>query len=371
MQIHLLVLTCILAKAAFEVQKTDNKPTNFLKVCSEKSKLDITNHDDYVKAMDAGEKEIAVFSECYLGQLGFLNENGTILYDVIKNSFGKMYSTIVDVCKDKKGDTTSETSYKFTHCLLTTSRNFHSQTIHTLKKNFAMKTCSNTTKISIRSQDDYVKKLNVGGEQVKLFSECYFRELGILDSNGTILYDKVKNGTYFGVPTQKYSSIIDHCKNERGSGIAEMCYKFSKCVLNNSMKKASTLYSYRRSVGWRVCSMETNFHIINTEDYLNEAAASGELIQLYSKCYLQELKCLDHNGSVLYEEVKKIICTGEPCERCPLYVDQCKNENGTNVIATAHKFLHCLISKINQKSNKREKLFLETRKQEPQKQQLS
>ncbi|KAF5296379.1 hypothetical protein FQA39_LY12498 [Lamprigera yunnana] len=360
MQIHLIVFTCILAKAAGEAQKADNKSTNFWKICSEKSKLNITHNDDYVKAMGAGGKEIAVFSECYLGQLGFLNENGTILYDAVKKSHafglhGRMYSTIVDICKNKKGNSTAETSYKFTKCVLTTTRNFQSQTAHRMKQNFAMETCSNKTKISIRSSDDYVKKLNSGGEQVKLFSECYFRELGILDSNGTILYDKVKNATYFDVSTQRYSSIIDHCKNERGNSTAETCYKFSKCVLNNSTKKQSLLPSFRRTFIWRVCSMKTNFNIKRSEDYLREAAAGGEKIQLYSKCYLEELKCLDHNGAVLYDEVKKIICPGVPDERCSLYVDQCKNEDGTSGIETAHKFLHCLTFRIKQKSYRRGK----------------
>ncbi|KAF5296386.1 hypothetical protein FQA39_LY12505 [Lamprigera yunnana] len=369
MQIHLILLTCVFAKAACE------KRTNSLKVCSEKSKLNITSQNDYVKAIDAGGKEIEVFSECYLGQLGFLNENGTILYDAIKKSYaselhGRMYSTVVDICKRKKGNSTAETSYKFTKCVLTTSRNFYWQTVHTMNKSFAMKTCSNKTKIKIRSQDDYVKKLNAGGEQVKLFSECYLRKLGFLDSNGTILYDKVKNATYFGTLTQKYPSIIDHCKNERGNDTAETCYKFTKCVLINATKKASTLSNFRRAITWRVCSLKTNFNINRPEDYLREAAAGGEQIQLYSKCYLQELKCLSQNSTVLYDEVQKTICTGVLGDRCPMYVDQCQNVNGTSGIETVHKFLQCLISRLNKKTNKREKPFSETWQQQPQKQWL-
>ncbi|KAF5296385.1 hypothetical protein FQA39_LY12504 [Lamprigera yunnana] len=373
MQIYSIVLLIgILACVTCEKKQADDvywKRTNAFKVCSEKYNLNITKYNEYVKAMNAGGEKISVFSECYLSQLGFVDGNGTILYDAIKRAFGsgmygKMYGGIVDYCKYKKGNNSAETSYKFMHCLSTTINHMHLQIAHSLRKQFAMNTCSNKTKISIRSQDDYVKELNAGGEQVKLFSECYLRQLGFLDSNGTILYDKIKNATY---STPKYSSIIDHCKNEMGNGTADTCYRFSKCFLNKSTAKPSTrFYSFKKFIATRVCSKKTNLNITKWEDYLKEATAGGEQIRLYSECYLKQLKCLDDNGTLSYEQVKQVFCTEKSGERCSLYVDQCKNENRGNSTEIAHQFLLCLIPQVYRTSDKKQlafKLSVETKQQ--------
>ncbi|KAF5287623.1 hypothetical protein FQA39_LY15826 [Lamprigera yunnana] len=108
------------------------------------------------------------------------------------------------------------------------------------KSQLALKICSATCNFLIQTISDYDKAIIAESPQVKLFSECYLRELGYLDNTGTILYEKVKEATVDSISDEQYSEIVGMCQSVIENEVVEKPYKFSKCVLlkiNNNYRQ--------------------------------------------------------------------------------------------------------------------------------------
>ncbi|KAF5281940.1 hypothetical protein FQA39_LY00464 [Lamprigera yunnana] len=333
---------------------------NITRMCAEKHGLPFQEYGQYFRVMRDGGEKIMLFTECIFREFGYINDKGEILYDKFKHipyfaiSFEK-YSSLVDSCKNEMGNNTAETSYKFFNCLLSNINQTyyeyrqHRQQ-HYQKQRAALKVCSAKTNLTIRNYWRYMKVMDTNGTQLQLFSECYLKELGYINSNGEILYEDIKKTQYASVFSNKFIRFIDQCKNEKGKNTSETSYKFLRCINSNiNQTYFQIIEQYEKEDNAiKICSEENNVTIRWYDDLSKTLAADEEKIKLFSNCYLQNLGYLDSKGEILYDEVKKGCLRSTFPERISNFVEQCKSEKGTNSIETSHKFLKCFVTNIYQ-----------------------
>ncbi|KAF5293203.1 hypothetical protein FQA39_LY13671 [Lamprigera yunnana] len=363
-----------------------------MKVCSKWNKINVKTHDDYLKALSVGGKNVQSFSECYLRELGYLNSSGEILYDEVKKApypliSAAQYSDFVDQCSTEYGNSTSETCYKFSYCLLSNVNETLTKLLNNLhqaqqqqvqKQQNALRTCSEETNMKIQDLNEYLRALNIGGQQVKSFSMCYLREMGYLDKNGEILYEDVKKIPFSGISATAYFNLVDQCKGKKGNSTTETSYKFSHCLLSKVNKTLNGLKSQiqqqqeqqaqKQLDALRICSKRHNIKIKNYVDYLKELSVGGTTIQSFSECFLRQLGCLNSSGEILYDEVKKLPIPGFTAAQYYNFVDQCSDEKGNNTTETCYKFSYCLLFTANQTLNELNQQILLQQQQHNQKQ---
>ncbi|KAF5300465.1 hypothetical protein FQA39_LY02264 [Lamprigera yunnana] len=333
-----------------------------LKTCSQRTNPAFQRHDVYIKALATGGLQIEQFSECMLRELYYLDKNGTILYEEVKKMptrgiSSEIYGSIVDQCKTLKGNNTGETSYKFSKCVVTNVLKIQEQQIPIyIRYQRAARFCSEKFDRNFRLYHIQLRALNGGGKQIELYSECLYKELGYLDSNGTILYDEVKKANIHFV---KSSDSVDKCKNERGNSTAETCYKFRKCLINNMLKTREQQKNLldRCQQAIRMCSQKTNSRFRNYDEYIKALAVDGEQIQVFSECVLQELGYLDSNRTILYDELKNATVYGITRERCHQIIDQCKTEKGNTTSNTTYKFSKCFFTNMSRAYDQQKPLY--------------
>ncbi|KAF5293207.1 hypothetical protein FQA39_LY13675 [Lamprigera yunnana] len=340
------------------------------KACSEKLNVTYQKYNDYIQALPEGGEKIQLFSECFLRQLGYLNNNGEILYEDLKKTPypgvpSDKYSNFVDLCKNQIGNSTAETSYKFSNCLMSNVNKFLKEQKPDPAKSGGTK--SQQPKLTQQQQqqkaheeiEDYHNALTKGGEKIQLFSECYLREMGYMNSNGEILYEEVKKIQAPCISPDKYSSIVDSCKNETGNNVSESSYKFYNCLSSNIQKfyKEQKLQAQQQHIQnqlqkqnrtIKACANKFKLSVQNVEDYSKVLAQGGPNVQSFSECYLRDSGYLDRNGNILYEEVKKTPPNGMLPDKYSSYVNLCKTEKGNSTAETSYKFLLCLQSNLNQ-----------------------
>ncbi|KAF5293214.1 hypothetical protein FQA39_LY13682 [Lamprigera yunnana] len=325
-----------------------------VKMCLEKSKLTFKDHDCFIKAFIDGGEEMQNFSECVLRSMGYIDTKGGILYEEIKKIVvpglsRSNFCQIVDQCKNEKGNGTAETSYKFFKCVFSKITETLRRGKHQYQKyQDALKVCGERTNLTVQTYDSYVKALADGGEQIQKFSECLFREMGYIDTNGEILYEEIKKIVVPGLSRSNFCQIVDQCKSERGTSTAETSYKFSKCVFNNIMKiyNQYKIQKEKFEQALKVCSDKYGLTVQSFDAYSATLAAGGEKIQLFSKCVLQEIGYLDGNGNILYDEVKKTPPPGISLDEYSSVIERCKSEKGNSTVETSYKFSHCLFSNV-------------------------
>ncbi|KAF5298850.1 hypothetical protein FQA39_LY11662 [Lamprigera yunnana] len=352
MKVLLIVLLCILTKSTSQAQ--NEKSEKALKVCSEKTNLNITNNDEYAKAINEGREPIQLFSECYLRELGYLDKNGSILYEEVKRlPFVSIpshdFSSFVDYCRNATGNNVIERSHMFLKCLLTKITGFMLQEEpHYKSETYVIMSCSKKTGVNVTNMDNFVERLITNEAPLKLFSECYLRELGYLSNNGTILYKEVKKSPPFGIPIEQYSQVVDNCKIEIENNSVEESYKFTKCLLTNVNKLKQQIPNYSTEIqALRVCSNRTNLKITNQNDFLNELTAGKIQVKLFCECYLRELGLIGSNERILYKEVKISRPSEMSHQKYSSIVDNCKNKKKENITETSYTFLKCLLSNVN------------------------
>ncbi|KAF5298849.1 hypothetical protein FQA39_LY11661 [Lamprigera yunnana] len=352
MKVHLIILVWILTKSTSQAQ--NEKSEKALKVCSEKTNLNFTNNDEYARAVNEGRERIPLFSECYLRELGYLDKNGSILYEEVKRSPfvsipSEDFSSFVDYCRNATGKNVIETSHMFSKCLLTKITSFlQQQKPHYKSQKNVILFCSKKTSVNVTNKENFVERLLSNEASMKLFSECYLRELGYLSNNGTILYNEVKKSPPFGIPIEQYSKVVDNCKTEIENNSVAESYKFTKCLLTNVTKLLQQKPNYSRVVhALRVCSNRTNLKITNRNDFLKELTAGTIQVKLFCECYLRELGVINSNESILYNVVKNVRPPEINYQKYSSIVDNCKNEKGKNITQISYTFLNCLLSNVN------------------------
>ncbi|KAF5293213.1 hypothetical protein FQA39_LY13681 [Lamprigera yunnana] len=100
----------------------------------------------------------------------------------------------------------------------------------------------------------------------------------------------------------------------------------------------------RRKNVMRMCSEKTNLTITNNDQFLKALIADKQQIQLFARCYLQEHGCLDDDGKILYNEIKKKFTNGVPPEKHSAIVNNCKAKIGNSTEETSYKFIKCVLS---------------------------
>ncbi|KAF5271762.1 hypothetical protein FQA39_LY08085 [Lamprigera yunnana] len=349
---------CLLTnvRKTFQQYKIRNqKYRQVLKMCSKRIHYKISQHSDYTKALYAGGEKIWSLSKCIFKELDYLDNNGTILYEKVKATptqkiFYKVYAIIVDKCKTEKSSNTNETYYKFAKCLFHGIETYQQYKWQRKKYLQALKVCSKKTNFKIKNYSEHLKALNGGGKQIQIFSKCFLRERRYLNSDGVILYEKIKKTPPLDIPFEKYIKIVDLCKIEIGGSVIETCYKFSHCLFSNVLKtyrqQKKQMPKFGKAI--RVCSKKNNITISTYKAYLKTLVAGGNQIQSFSECLLQELGYLGNNGVILYEEIKKTPMRGIPYRNYSNFVDECSRAKGNCSTETAYKFLKCLLMKISE-----------------------
>ncbi|KAF5281436.1 hypothetical protein FQA39_LY17790 [Lamprigera yunnana] len=247
MRTYFIVLICVFASAVAEGPKKHEykeKTDAAMKACSEELNVSITNPHQYIGAMMEGGEQVEKFCQCMLKKLGYLDDKEEIKYDEIKKTPmpgipAEKFAELVDQCKNETGNTSAQTSYKFSKCLLvgfmkrTSKHNPHMQ-----KKMEAMKACAAKNNLTMNGPEEYKKALAAGGEKMHSFCECVLRELNYIDGSNNILYEEIKKiPPPPGLSPEKYSAIVDECKGEKGSNIGETSYKFSKCLMQKAFQE--------------------------------------------------------------------------------------------------------------------------------------
>ncbi|KAF5293201.1 hypothetical protein FQA39_LY13669 [Lamprigera yunnana] len=86
------------------------------------------------------------------------------------------------------------------------------------------------------------------------------------------------------------------------------------------------------------CKIKYNLN----SDVLSALDEGGKSVQSFCECILQEQGCINNNGELLYEEIKKIPFFGIPSDKMSTFVDQCKTEEGASTAETSYKFTKCM-----------------------------
>ncbi|KAF5281973.1 hypothetical protein FQA39_LY00497 [Lamprigera yunnana] len=217
-----------------------------------------------------------------------------------------------------------------------------------IKSSIITKLCSEKHNLRFRKYSDYFKALPGGDDQVMVFSECLFRQLGYLNGDGEILYEEVKKTPWYFSYLDNYSDLVDKCKNEKGNNPAETCYKFANCLLSNTKrmleneKQQSSQQLKKQLSAVNVCKKENNMTITPIK-YIN---LNREQPNVWFMCYLRELGCVNSSGVILYDEVKKhnYFPLSSP-DRYSTLVGQCKNETANT---TVEIFVKCILFNVNQ-----------------------
>ncbi|KAF5293210.1 hypothetical protein FQA39_LY13678 [Lamprigera yunnana] len=340
------------------------KQLDSIKQCAEKYRLPIDTHEEFVSALSAGGEQMQLLSECFFEKLGYLNSNGTILFEeVSKIPFPKIpydeYVAFVKGCKSQKGNSAVETCYKFSNCLFSNVHKIYQgvkelRQVKLQKRLHGIKVCAEKYKLPIETEENLVNAIVAGGEHMQSFSECYLRELDYLDSNGMILYQEVKITPFSKVLSDEYIAFVDECKFLRGNSTSETCYKFSKCLFSNidkvyrNIKESRPEQLQKQLQSMKICTEKYKLHIKTHEDYIKTVLAGEQKMELFSTCYLQVLGYLNSNGVILYQEVKKVPFPAIPYIEYSTFVDECKNEKGNTTTETCHKFMNCLLSNVNE-----------------------
>ncbi|KAF5302947.1 hypothetical protein FQA39_LY02127 [Lamprigera yunnana] len=125
MKVYAVVLACVLAGAFAQDDKKDasKKICNIIQDCGKKHDLELQKFSDFHKALEAGSEQIQSVCHCVLKGMGHLGNNDEILYDefkkeVLRGVEPEKVAAFVDQCKNEKGATPVETSYKFTKCFI-------------------------------------------------------------------------------------------------------------------------------------------------------------------------------------------------------------------------------------------------------------
>ncbi|KAF5287619.1 hypothetical protein FQA39_LY15822 [Lamprigera yunnana] len=334
-----------------------------IKICAERNNLSNLALEGYFKILPKNRQQIQVFSECYLLEHGCLGRDGSLLPKVFKRRYPfdwtyVQFQILIDQCSSVSGSNTAETSYKFLNCLFNQSKpqsnvgkvytgNNNGSLAQTEiqdqeetnqqsgKHQHALKICSAAGNFSISSINDYNKAVMTDNQQIKLFSECYFRELGYLNGSGTILYEEVKKATLHSIPTEQYSVIVDKCKSLNQTESAEEPYKFSKCVVQLQSEQKHIVYL-------KACANRYNLKIQNFKDYTKVLTKPGLRESLLSECYLRSTGYLNNSNTIIYEKVKIFTPRGVLRDKYANFVDFCKNATAQYAIDVSYAFLKCL-----------------------------
>ncbi|KAF5295327.1 hypothetical protein FQA39_LY13192 [Lamprigera yunnana] len=210
------------------------------------------------------------------------------------------------------------------------------------KRRNAMKVCSEKTNLHFKKSDEYSKAFAEGGNQIQAFAECILREQGFISTTGEILFEEIKKAPPCGIYPEKYFAFVNQCKSEKGNNITETSYKFAKCLID-IIAKTHQEQREKKTRAMKICSDKTNVNITGFENYRKALSEGTPSIQAYSECYLRELGYTDSNGNILYEEIKKSPPSRISYAKYSTFVDQCKNEKGSNASETSYKFSSCIM----------------------------
>ncbi|KAF5295330.1 hypothetical protein FQA39_LY13195 [Lamprigera yunnana] len=210
------------------------------------------------------------------------------------------------------------------------------------KRRNAMKVCSEKTNLHYNKSEEYLKAFAEGGSQIQAFAECILREQGFISATGEILFEEIKKAPPCGIHPEKYFAFVNQCKSEKGNNITETSYKFAKCLIDN-VAKTHQEQRDQKTRAMKICSDKTKVNITGFENYRKALSENTPAMQAYSECYLRELGYTDSNGNILYEEIKKSPPSRISYEKYSTFVDQCKNEKGSNAAETSYKFSSCIV----------------------------
>ncbi|KAF5295329.1 hypothetical protein FQA39_LY13194 [Lamprigera yunnana] len=210
------------------------------------------------------------------------------------------------------------------------------------KRRNAIKVCSEKTNLNFKKSEEYLKAFAEGGNQIQAFAECVLREQGFISATGEILFEEIKKAPPCGIHPEKYFAFVNQCKSEKGNNITETSYKFAKCLIDN-VAKTHQEQREKKTRAMKICSDKTTINITRYENYQKALSEGTPSIQAYSECYLRELGYTDSNGNILYEEIKKSPPSRISYEKYSIFVDQCKNEKGSNATETSYKFSSCIV----------------------------
>ncbi|KAF5295328.1 hypothetical protein FQA39_LY13193 [Lamprigera yunnana] len=210
------------------------------------------------------------------------------------------------------------------------------------KRRNAMKVCSKKTNLNLKKSEQYLKAVAEGGNQIQAFAECILREQDFISTTGEILFEEIKKAPPSGIYPEKYSAFVNQCKSEKGNNITETSYKFEKC-LTEIIAKTRQEQREKNTRAMKICSDKTKVNITENKNYKKALSEGTPEVKAYSECYLRELGYTDGNGNILYEEIKKSPPSRISYEKYSTFVDQCKNEKGSNASETSYKFSSCLM----------------------------
>ncbi|KAF5281974.1 hypothetical protein FQA39_LY00498 [Lamprigera yunnana] len=227
------------------------KEQNAADVCREENNMTIESVR-YMKYANTQQSE--VWFMCYLRELGCVSRNGSILYHkVTKHNYFFLcgpdkYSTLVDECKNE-----SSAIKTFVKCILfnVNETQYHANE-QAMNDWNAKKVCSEKTNLTIQYYPQLDEALLAGGDQVKLFVECYLHKIHCLDNNGDILYEKLKQQQHsMIIPDEYFSRSVDECQTEKGNNTINTYYKFFFCFRSNIVQtyyQRTVIHQYIRTV---------------------------------------------------------------------------------------------------------------------------
>ncbi|KAF5285440.1 hypothetical protein FQA39_LY16694 [Lamprigera yunnana] len=352
--IGFLFLIFALAEASSSPQQNAYRENfnNATKRCAEKYNLKFDDRTEYFQVLHAKENETVLLCKCVYEEMGFLNNDGQILYEKVKtiphpDISAENYSALVDTCKNATSNNISKIPYTFSTCL-SSNINQLIQTQQTQNQENAMKLCSEKTNHAIRNYRDFRNGLNT--HRTKLFYKCYLQELQCLNNNEEILFKNVKKLIYPGISSSKLSNFVDLCKMKGRRGTPEGCYTFLGCVQSHityeyHRQRHHKYYEQEKTL--KTCAEKANITVQRYYEIARKLPTHERNVQLISECYLKELGYLSDNGQIRYQAVQYMVYHGIPDEYVSFFVDRCKSIRGNNTAETCYKFLYCVQLHVN------------------------
>ncbi|KAF5287625.1 hypothetical protein FQA39_LY15828 [Lamprigera yunnana] len=356
MDVYVIVVLCALLGAEGFNTKAD---IHYFKTCSKKYNLIVTELRFYYHALIRSVENVDLLSECYFRGMGYIDKKQNIIYSKLKNTRYYMNSLqqsgdLIDRCTPTNGNTVGEKVSILMECVLKEMYKFLND-IHNKpkkpKEQRTIQTCAVRSNLPTLQLEKYFSILTANSQTIQIFSECYLLEQGYLDNRGNLLPEIFKYWHTSRSTIVPFSILIDQCKSEKGTTVAETSYKFLNCLFNQTkVQQQEELGKQQRATV--VCARKYKLPIRNLQDYIRAASKYNDQLQLYSKCYLTKLGYVNITVKILYDHIKKISTPYISLEQYSTFVDVCKNELGDNIIEMSHKFLTCFLFNIHKMHTK-------------------
>ncbi|KAF5287620.1 hypothetical protein FQA39_LY15823 [Lamprigera yunnana] len=350
MNVYIIVVICALTG----VETVDtNKDIYIFRSCSKKYNLSITNVDHYYHSLITCMKDSYLYSECYFRGMGYIDNNGSIIYSNLKKTHYYLYSLqqsgdIIDQCSPTNENTVGEKVSILMKCTLKTMMNtwqFYYNYYRIPRQQWAIRICAKRNNLPVFKLEEYFKILPANGQMIQMISECYLLELNYLNIKGNLLLYQFKNRHTIRFPRVSFNTLIDQCSSYRGTTVAETSYKFLNCLFNETkLEQQQQLEIQQCAIV--VCGKKYQLPIRNLQDYIDVASKYDYQLQLYSKCYLTELEYIDRTGRIQYDHIKNIRTPYIFRKQYSNFVDLCKNDEDDNINKTSHKFVKCFLFNI-------------------------